>query len=87
VVLLDVHVVDEQRLRHPEVTIQKAQGRETLRCTCGDQGVGVRLPDNLAVGEAVDLADEVQVRPPGLLRSRELQTREWVSSTNCISFR
>jgi hypothetical protein len=26
VVLLDVHVVDEQRLRHPEVTIQKARG-------------------------------------------------------------
>jgi hypothetical protein len=59
VVLLDIHVVDEQRLRHPEVTVLKAQGRETLRCMRGDQGVGVRLPDNLAVDEGVDLADEV----------------------------
>jgi hypothetical protein len=42
----------------------------------GDQGVGVRLPDNLAVDEGVDLADEVQVRPPGLLHPKELQTRE-----------
>jgi hypothetical protein len=31
VVLLDVHVLDEQRLRHPEITVPKAQGRETLR--------------------------------------------------------
>ena len=76
VVLLDVHVVDERRLRQPEVMAPKAQGRETLRCTRGDQGVGERLPDNLAVREVVDLADEVQVRPPGLLRPRELQTRE-----------
>jgi hypothetical protein len=87
VVLLNIHVVDERSLRHPEITVPKAQGRETLQCTRGDQGVGVRLPDNLAVGESVDLADEVQVRPPGLLRPRELQTRECVSSTNCITFR
>jgi hypothetical protein len=76
VVVLDVHVMDERRLHHPEVTVPKAQGRETMWCTRGDQGVSVRLPDNLAVGEAVDLADEVQVRPPGLLRPRELQTRD-----------
>jgi hypothetical protein len=68
--------MDQWRLRHPEVMVPKAHGRETLRCTHGDQGVGVRLPDNLTAGEAVDLADEVQVRPPGLLRPRELQTRE-----------
>ena len=76
VVLLDVHVVDERRLRQSEVTVSKAQGREILRRTRGDQGVGVRLPDNLTVSEGVDLADEVQLRPPGLLRPRELQTRE-----------
>jgi hypothetical protein len=63
VVLLDIHVVDERRLRHPEVTVPKAHGRQTLRCTRGDQSVGERLPDNLAVREVVDLADEVQVRP------------------------
>jgi hypothetical protein len=48
-------------------------GRETLRCTCGDQGIGERLPDNLNAHEVVNLPDEVQVRPPGLLRPRELQ--------------
>jgi hypothetical protein len=74
-VLLNVHVMDERRLCHPEITVLKAQGRETPRRTRGDQGVGVRLPDNLAVGEAVDLADEVQLRPPGLLHPRQLQTR------------
>jgi hypothetical protein len=42
----------------------------------GDQGVGERLLDNLVVREVVDLADEVQVRPPGLLRPRELLMRE-----------
>jgi hypothetical protein len=68
--------VDERRLRHPEVIVPKAQGRQTLRCTCGDQGVGEQLLDNLAVREVDDLADEVQVRPPGLLRPRELQTRK-----------
>jgi hypothetical protein len=26
VVLLDIHVVDERRLHHPEVTVSKAQG-------------------------------------------------------------
>jgi hypothetical protein len=61
VVLLDAHVVDERRLCHPEVTVPKEQGRETLRCTRGDQGIGGRLPDNLAVREVVDLADTVQV--------------------------
>jgi hypothetical protein len=76
VVLIDVHVVDERRLCHPEVTVLKAQGQETLRCMCGDQGVGVRLPDNLTVDEGVDLADEVLVQPLGLLRPREMQTRE-----------
>jgi hypothetical protein len=76
VVLLDVHVVDERRLRHPEVTIMKAHGRETLWRMLGDQGVGVRLPDNLAVGEGVYLADEVHVQPRDLLHPRELQTRE-----------
>jgi hypothetical protein len=70
VVLFDVHVVDKRRLRHLEVTAPKAQGRETQRCTCGDQGVGEWLPDNLAVCEVVDLADEVQVRPPDLLHPR-----------------
>jgi hypothetical protein len=68
--------MDEWRLRQPEVTVPKPQGRETLRRTRGDQGVSVRLLDYLAVGEGVDLADEVQVRPPGLLRPRDLQTRE-----------
>jgi hypothetical protein len=58
---LDVHVMDEQCLCHSEVTVLKAHGREILRCTCGDQDVSVRLPDNLAVGEGVDMADEVQV--------------------------
>jgi hypothetical protein len=38
---------------------RKAQGRESLWRTHGDQGVGVRLPDNLADGEGVDLADKV----------------------------
>jgi hypothetical protein len=38
-VLLDVHVLDEPHLRHPEVTVPKAQGRETMRCTRDDQGV------------------------------------------------
>jgi hypothetical protein len=76
VVLLNVHVVDERRLHHPEVMVPKSQGRETLWRTRDDQGVGVKLPENLAVGEAVYLADEVQVRPPVLLRPRELQTRE-----------
>jgi hypothetical protein len=61
VVLLDVHVLDEWRLRYPEVTVPKAQGRQTMRCTRGDQGVGERLSDNLAVCEVVNLADEVQV--------------------------
>jgi hypothetical protein len=61
VALLDVHVVDKRRLRHPEVTVLKEQGRETLRCTRGDQGIGERLLDNLAIREVVDLADEVQV--------------------------
>jgi hypothetical protein len=42
----------------------------------GDQGIGERLPDNLAVREVVDLADEVKVRPPSMLHPRELQTRE-----------
>jgi hypothetical protein len=79
--------VDERHLRRPEVTVPKAQGRESLRRTRGDQGVGVWLPDNLAIGEGVDLADEVQVLPLGLLRPREMQTRERVSSTNCITFR
>jgi hypothetical protein len=59
VVLLDVHVVDERRLRHPEVTVPKAHGRDTMLCTRGDQGFGERLPDNLAVCEVVDLAYEV----------------------------
>jgi hypothetical protein len=53
--------MDERRLCHSEVTVLKAHGREILRCTCGDQDVSVRLPDNLAVGEGVDMADEVQV--------------------------
>jgi hypothetical protein len=85
VVLLDVHVIDERRLSHPKVTVSKAhpkvtvskaQGRETLRCTRSDQSVGEWLPDNLAVCEVVDLADEVLVRPPGMLCPRELQTSE-----------
>jgi hypothetical protein len=76
VVLFVIHVVGEWHLHHPEVTVPKAQGRETQRCTRDDQGIGVQLPDNLAVSEGVDLADEVQARPPGLLRPRELQTRE-----------
>jgi hypothetical protein len=62
--------MDERCLRHPEVTVSKAQGQETLWRTCGDQGVGKRLLDNLAAHNVVDLADEVQVRPPGLLRPR-----------------
>jgi hypothetical protein len=49
VVLLDVHVVDERHLRHPEVIVPKAQGRQTLQCTRGDQGVGERPPDNIAL--------------------------------------
>jgi hypothetical protein len=53
-VLLDVHVVDERHLRHPEVTGPKAHGRETLRCMHSD-----RLPDNLAVREVIDMIDEV----------------------------
>jgi hypothetical protein len=86
VVLLDVDVVDEWRLRHPKVTVAKAQGRETLRCTRDDQGIGERLPDNLTIREVIDLADEVEVRPPGPLCSRELETREKASLTNCITF-
>jgi hypothetical protein len=76
VVLLDVHVVDKRRLRHLEVTVPKAQGRKTLRCRRGDQGVGEQLLDNLAVHEVVDLADKVKLRPPRLLCPRELHTRE-----------
>jgi hypothetical protein len=72
VVLLDAHVVDKRRLRHPDVTVSKAHGRGTMQCTRDDQGVGELLPDNLTVREVVNLADEVQVRPPGLLRPREL---------------
>jgi hypothetical protein len=68
--------MDERYLHHPEVTVPKAQERETLQHMRDNQGVSVRLPDNLSVGEGVDLADKVQVRPPGLLRPGEMQTRE-----------
>jgi hypothetical protein len=76
VVLLNLHVMDERCLRHPEVTVSKAQGRQTLRCTRNDQDVSERLADNLAVREVIDLTDEVLVRPPGLLCPRDLQIRE-----------
>jgi hypothetical protein len=57
--------------------IQKSRARKHRdKRPCGAKGIGEWLPDNLAVREVVDLADEVEVRPLGLLRPRELQTRE-----------
>ena len=78
-VLLDVDVEHHRRLCQPVLLVSEAQRREALRCEPLDDGGGVRRPHNVAVGQRVDMPDEVGVRPPGLLRERELRDKPKVS--------
>jgi hypothetical protein len=82
VVLLDVDV-KHHRCRHPPILLVLiARRRETLRCHCLDDVDSVRRPNDIGVCQAVNLPDEVGVRPHGLLCERELHNIPRVSCVN-----
>jgi hypothetical protein len=57
-VLLNAHIEHHRPLRQPVLLVSKVERRDALGCAVLDDGVGAQRPNDVTVGQYVDLPDK-----------------------------